>query len=379
MTDTPLVQEKNVPAPRSRRTAPLAIALAVVALAIVAGGAAWWFYTARQAVPDWDRTSDVDLAAPAGDAFAETAPWLDLQLSPARPSEPNTIHISLAMRSGTPVPGDMEHPRITALTAQSLAGDDDPAPLSLERDADGSVTASALLDEAGWWHLNSALDDGNSVDFYLLLPDPNVNGPGSVPTSDSSADGEALFQRGIAGITGLRSVRFTQWLGDGRGNGSFSEHAVTAGGDGTPAAFTYRAAGGMDAVVIGDTRWIQLPGDLGWTQQEGAIVVPPAEWGDEYLGATGFTLLGEETIDGEPCQVLAFVVPETTEPRRQTAAWYLWWIGTESGHLRREAMVSRLHYMQNRFSDFDAPMTIAPPEDAATPASATPVIGSPTA
>ena len=70
--------------------------------------------------------------------------------------------------------------------------------------------------------------------------------------------------------------------------------------------------------------------------------------------------------------MLAFVVPEQTEPRRQTVAWYLWWVGKETGHVRKEAMASRVHYMKNDFSDFDAPFVIAPPEIPATPAPATP-------
>ena len=60
--------------------------------------------------------------------------------------------------------------------------------------------------------------------------------------------------------------------------------------------------------------------------------------------------------------------------RRRTVAWYLWWVGEETGHVRKEAMVSRLHYMRNAFSDFDVPIALAPPGEAATPvAGGTPV------
>jgi len=169
-------------------------------------------------------------------------------------------------------------------------------------------------------------------------------------------------------------VRFTQWIADGRGNAAVAEHGVTAGDGDSPPGFTYRAAGGMEAVIIGSTRWIKLAGDFGWEEQEGAMVVLPSDWDEEYLGATGFTILGEETIDGERCQILAFVVPELSEPRRQTVAWYLWSVGEETGHVRRESMVSRLHYMHNSFTDFDVPITLSPPQAAATPvASGTPV------
>ena len=65
--------------------------------------------------------------------------------------------------------------------------------------------------------------------------------------------------------------------------------------------------------------------------------------------------------------------PELTEPRR-TVAWYLWWVGEETGYVRKEAMASRLHYMLNAFSDFDVPIALAPPTEPATPvASGTPV------
>jgi hypothetical protein len=352
----------------------LAIALAVVVLALIVAGAGWWVLTSRESAPDWgEGLPALDFVAPAGDAFAEDVPWVRLLLAPARPGENNTLTLALAAPQGTPVPANAAASGIAALSARPLAGDPGAETLTLSPNDDGTLTATSALDRAGWWRLSVAFDGRDeTADFYLLLPDPNVNGPGAVSNEESTAEGEALFQRGIDGVHALRSVVYTQWLGDGIGNASFSEHAVRAGDEGTPPAFAFRASGGMDAIVIDDTRWIRLPGDLGWTRQEGAVVIPPAKWGEEYQGATGFTILGEETIDGEPSQILAFVVPEVTEPRRQTAAWYLWWVGAETGHLRREAMVSRQHYMLNQFTDFDVPLDIVPPEDDATPPVGTP-------
>jgi hypothetical protein len=129
----------------------------------------------------------------------------------------------------------------------------------------------------------------------------------------------------------------------------------------------------MEAVVIGDTRWILVPGTPGWQRQERAVVVPPADWGEELAGATGFTLLGEAVVDGESCQLVGFVVPEVTEPRRQTQAWYLWWVGTESGRVHQEAMVSRQHYMLNHFFDFNANIELTPPVAEGTPIGGTPL------
>jgi hypothetical protein len=342
--------------------------IAVVAAA--AGG--WWLLAGRQTAPDWDRLPQLDLAAPAGPAFSPDTPWMRVQLAPARPGTTNTLRVSLAAPRITPAPESMSA-TVSALLVQPLSGNPTPPePLPMQMRPDGALVATSPLDYAGWWRVRVEVEGAQvPSEFFLLLPDPNVNGPGAVAGGGSSAEGEAVFRRALESYRTLRSLRYSQWLGDGRGNDSVSEHAVSLSDDGTP-GFTFRITGGLEAVVIGSTRWVRLPGLTDWEEQESAPAVPLAAWGEEYTGATGFTILGEETIDGEPCTVLAFVVPEQTEPRRQTLAWYLWWVGKETGHLRQEAMVSRVHYMKNHFSDFDAPLVITPPETPVTPG-ATPV------
>jgi hypothetical protein len=375
MTDPPLVRpEAPDPAPRRRRPW-LFVTLGAVVLIAIAGIAGWWLTSGRTTTPDWTRVAQIDLAAPAGDAFQSDAPWVRLRPAPLIPGQENTLQVSLEAPRGTPVPG-AGSAWIASLTAQPLAGGAANAEALSLTPANGALTATSALDRAGWWRLTAEVEGGGATApaaFYVLLPDPNINGPGAVPRVDTTAEGETLFQRGLGAITGLQTVRYTQWMADGNGNAAVSEHAVRAGTGGEPAGFVYRAAGGMEAVVISSTRWIHLPGTTGWQRQEGAMVVPPAEWGEEYLGATGFTILGEETVDGERTQLLAFVVPEVTEPRSQAMAWYLWWVGTETGHVRREAMVSRQHYMLNHFTDFDAPLELTPPPTEATPVAATPV------
>jgi hypothetical protein len=371
--DTSLVRQDDVPASSARRRSWLPVAVAAIALALIAAGAGWWFFNSQETIPEWDRLPALDLAAPAGDAFSGDTPWVNLRLVTARPGEENVLRVQVTPRTrqATPVPRAAPPARITSLTARPHSAD--PAstePLALQPDpeTDGAFIASSRLDQAGWWQLSVEVEGAEDAsEFHLLIPDPNLNGPRAIPDSQSSPEGEALFRRGLDALTTLRDVRFTQWIADGRGNAAVSAHAVTAGDGNTPPGFAYRAVGGMEAIIIGSTRWIRLPGDPRWEEQEGATVVLPSEWDKEYVGATGFTILGEETIDGERCQLLAFVVPELTEPRRQTVAWYLWWVGTETGYVRKEAMVSRLHYMLNAFGDFDVPIPLAPPNEPATP------------
>jgi hypothetical protein len=379
-SDQTLVRTADVPASPARRRSWLPVAFAAITLALIAAGAGWWFLNNQQTIPDWDRLPVLDLAAPAGDAFRDETPWVNLRLMTTGPGEEHVLGVRITpkTRQVTPVPSSAPSARITSLTARPLSSEGATAEtLALQPDpkTEGAFIASSPLDEAGWWRLSVEVEgEEDAAEFYLRIPDPNLSGPGAVPTSGSSPEGEALFRRGIETLTALRDVRFTQWIADGRGNASVSAHSVNAGDGDSPPGFSYRAVGGMEAIIIGSTRWIRLPGDLDWEEQEGATVVLPSEWDEEYFGATGFTILGEETIDGERCQLLAFVVPELTEPRRQTVAWYLWWVGTETGFVRKEAMVSRLHYMLNAFSDFDVPIDLAPPRETATPvANGTPV------
>lgn len=374
MTEIPLVRE---PQPSSRK--PLIIGLVVLLLAAVAAAGAWWYTSMRVKPAEWARVPSIGLLAPAGDAFVADTPWVTLQLEPAQTGQPNNLRLSLLSLQGTPIASDAANPGIESLSAVPIGGGA-PQPVAVQPEPSATYAriGSATFDQGGWWQLSAMVDGASKpADFYLLVPDPNINGPGAVASNSSSADGEALYRRGLDAITAMQSVRYTQWLADGQGHAGISEHIVTAGDASSPPGFIYRAAGGMEAIVIGSTRWIHLQGELGWTEQEGAASVPPSQWGEEYTGATGFTILGEEAVDGARTQILAFVVPEVTEPRRQSAAWYLWWVDVESGNVRREAMVSRIHYMLNQFGDFDVPVVLEPPVLPATPGAGTPVAGTP--
>jgi hypothetical protein len=374
MTDQPLVRTGD-DRPRTNARRPLIAGIvALLVLAAVAAGA-WWYLTMRERPPDWDRAPSVALAAPAGDPFGTGATWTTLQLDPARSDQSNNVRLGMAIPQSTPTASPEPQPRILGATAQPIPanGPGEALPLQPDASAPSGLVAPLSFAKNGWWRLHVDVDgtQGGS-DFYLLIPDPNVNGPGAVASNNSTPEAAALFQRGLNGMTSLKSVQYSQWLADGQGNAGISDHAVSAGGDGAPSGFTYRAPGGIQAIVIGTTRWIKLPRDLGWTKQEAVASVPPSEWGAEYAGATQFAILGEETIDGAPTQILSFLVPEATEPRQQSAAWYLWWVDTASGHVRQEAMVSRFHYMLNKFSEFDVPVVLKPPPAPASPTAGTP-------
>ena len=197
------------------------------------------------------------------------------------------------------------------------------------------------------------------------------------PRTHERPEAQALFARGLESLTSLRSVRYTQRLGDGGGSLYRSQTAVSAADAERPPAYTDTIiddAGDVVArqFIVGDRRWILVGGD--WVDAEPIPFLTPAEWGEAYVDATGFQLGLREEVDGELCQVVTFWQPPRANPSR-APAWFAWWIGLASGELRREAMVSTRHYMVYSYSDFNAPPGITPPVNVLAPAvtAATPV------
>ena len=360
MTDSPNTTSRPSAGPRL----VLSIVGVLLLLGII-GGAAWWFL-GRSSAPDWDRVASINLFAPAGNAFEEDTPWVSLTFAPGAVNTDVPLTLTLENRRGTPTPADENMVTISGGSIQPLGGSSEP--LSLAASGDGTATGTARFSQPGWWRIlveTSASETPATFDF--IVPDPNIAGPGAVPVARTQPEAESLYRQGLEALTTLQSVHYVQWMADGKGNGAISEHTVSGGTATLPPEFAYRAAGGMEAIMIGDVRWVKLPNDMGWTRQEGAVIIPPSEWGEEYSGATQFTVLGQEEVHGVQTTIISFLVPELTEPQRRTAAWYAWWIQPATGHILRETMVSRSHYMLNVFSDYDVPLNLQPPAMDGTP------------
>ena len=144
-------------------------------------------------------------------------------------------------------------------------------PSHLQPDPSGALFAGTVtLPGAGWWQADVTVTPVDGVAararFWLVLPDPNVTGTGPDPTSDPEA--QALFARGLESLTSLRSVRYTQRLGDGGGSLYRSQTAVNAADAERPPAYTDTIvddAGDVVArqIIVGDRRWILVGGGLG--------------------------------------------------------------------------------------------------------------------
>jgi putative copper export protein/methionine-rich copper-binding protein CopC len=257
-------------------------------------------------------------------------------------------------------------------------------PIELQTDPSGALFTGAVTLSAGWWQADVAVTPPGGIAslarFWLVVPDPNVVGSGPIAPDDPEAT--ALYERGLASLTSLRSVRYTQSLADGSGSFVRSRVFVNAAEGERPAAYdeTILGADGNAVArqtIIGNRRWILEDG--AWAAAEPIPFQVPAAWGQPYAGATGFHLGPREAIDGELSQVVTFSVPSRSNPTREPA-WYAWWVGLASGQVRREAMISTRHYMVTEYRDFNAPLTIEPPvAESALPATPTGAMSTPEA
>lgn len=340
---------------------------AILALLVVLGGSS--LALLAPPVTEAERPAAADVAMPALGAYQGQDLLVHLVVTPGRPGE-NDTRVRLTAFNGGPFTG--EQPALVRLAVSSLALAADPTLQEAVPDGSGAwrVTGSRMA-FPGWWQIDVTLrwlgQPDVTVPYYLLLPDPNLNGldaPGDDPASDPAA--AALYERAMALYTGMHRVRYAQAMASHVGGVSYGVHVVNDGADGSVPGFTFDIPGGWHYIVLGETSWSQLPGEA-WEQADANPMIPPSEWDEEYIGARGFRFGRTEVVDGEPCRVLTFVVPGTPT---QIVAWYVWWVGEETGYVRREMMISQSHYMISRFSDFDAPLTITPPETAATPAAA---------
>ncbi len=256
----------------------------------------------------------------------------------------------------------------------SLNHDADLRDIELVQDpATGDFVSNGVqLTINGWWEVDvlvrrAGLEDV-VVPFFVLIPDPNINGFDAPEFEGSSDQAQALFENALQIELNLTSVHYTERLASGLGGVAVSERTVSTGADGLPPTSLQKTSS-IELLTIGDTTWQRTPGN-DWIERTYIPVYPPSEWGSTYDGARDFQLGRRVLVGDKPAQVVTFYVPESDT---QIAAWYAWWIDEETGHLVNEAMVSRLHYMRWRFFDFNAPVDIPPPGSEATP-QASPVV-----
>ena len=108
-----------------------------------------------------------------------------------------------------------------------------------------------------------------------------------------------------------------------------------------------------ETVRIGDMMY-QREGDGAWEVEQGPPVqVPSYIW--DYPGKVAPRIIGTDNVDDVRTDVVSFFIDHSSGP-----IWYRLWVDDE-GLVRRAEMRARGHFMDHRYYDFGAPITINPP------------------
>jgi hypothetical protein len=116
------------------------------------------------------------------------------------------------------------------------------------------------------------------------------------------------------------------------------------------------SSGGSQMVWIGSTRYLRQ-GDGRWQVLHGGPPpdVPSFIW-DFFRPFIDARILGRATVGGVPTRIVAFFGRSGVTP-----VWFRLWIDRD-GLVRHAQMRAQGHFMDDRYYDFDGPISIQPPK-----------------
>lgn len=364
----------------------------ILTLAVVLGGS----IMAMSAPPSISKNAleNVTLAAFAAPRDSDPTSVAHLTVEPVRQGE-NTFALRLTTLDGAAIDTSDAAARVT-LSFTSLNYGTYQGGVAMEEvdPTTASFTATGLsLSLDGWWQIDATIQQSgqqnSTASFYLLLPDPNVNGFSAPPAPDSDPEAEALFNEALANTTSLQSVQRDEYLGSGTDALVFAQYTWFEGSDTQVPAFegfTHYSASfktlpdgsaprapqydSYHSVTIDGQSW-QVTKDGEVLPQPTIRYQPPSEWSSTYSGAQEFQLGITQEIDGEECQIIMFHTPNAPG---QSEAWFVWWVGTETGQMRKLLMIANQHYMVWHNYNFNEAAPIEAPAGATIEnASGTPI------
>jgi copper transport protein len=164
------------------------------------------------------------------------------------------------------------------------------------------------------------------------------------------SDGSALLARAQATMHALETYRQDETLHTGLTT-IVARYLFQA-----PDRARITVAHSSTSVFIGSTRYLQhVPGGP-WTIERGSPTypVPTMVW-DPFHPYEDASIVGAGKVNGEPTRIVSFFGASPGLP-----VWFRLWIARDGRVLRAE-MRAQGHFMNERFSAFDRPITISPP------------------
>ncbi|TMK34677.1 MAG: hypothetical protein E6G58_11105 [Actinobacteria bacterium] len=165
--------------------------------------------------------------------------------------------------------------------------------------------------------------------------------------------GELLLKKMQTTMGALTTYRLDETLTSGLGTTVDSTYAFAA-----PNSFEsqVREPGSSGRTVwIGDTRYLREDNGS-WQVEKGTpfLPVPTYIW-DSFKPYRDVRIVGSAVVDGMPSTEIAFAGGDQELP-----VWFDLWVDAK-GFVHRAQMRAPGHFMDHRYYDFDAPITIAPP------------------
>lgn len=230
-------------------------------------------------------------------------------------------------------------------------GSDEAGPLTVQLTPDGARpsemrtcgtacrVATLPLDGGETIHFRVSGDDGGRTTFTLP----------SLPTPDGSALAVALTDR----MREVTTLRYDEVFGPSIPPITSTWEIIA------PDQIHGTITGGGDfreTTRIEDRMWNRTYPDGPWTGGEpGGPVVAANRFIWDYPNKTAARIIGADTVNDVDTQVVSFFVDVGGLP-----IWYRLWVDDDD-RVRQAQMRTQGHFMDLRYYDFDAPITIEPP------------------
>ncbi len=268
----------------------------------------------------------------------------------------NRLRITVLDSNERPVAANAKV-RLSRLESNGLVDEETTHPVDQDH-----LESDVRLDNTGWWQTEVVLGERESASFYFRL-DPRAKPPLEIapPDYQSDANAEGVYQHTLENYSSLNTLKWREELTSGllapTGIGAW---VVTDGEAQRPDRVHYHVlspgSSDYDTYHVGATTCSLDRGESWQCSSASSSNVLNLD----YLRPTAFALGREDVVDGENAQVVLFY-----NPGQQ--AWFAWWVGSETGYLRRQMMVAPGHYMLTEFFDQNVPFAIEIPSEAQVP------------
>jgi len=257
-------------------------------------------------------------------------------------SHAGQVLVGLTVRPGSPGENQL------VLYLLPLEGDEAAAGLTAELTVG---TTSLRPSECGSTcrQTTATLDGGETVQVRVKGPKGGI-ASFRLPTLPAQ-DGSALLDRAQERIHRLTTYRLYETLSSGLGTTIPAQYEYEA-----PNRLRSLVSGRTESIWIGTDRYSRDHPGGSWQLQQGgpSIPVPSFIW-DYFKPFVDPRIIGAATVEGVPTTIVSF-----TDGQKGTPIWFRLWIDPQ-GLVRRAEMRAPGHFMNDRYYDFDGPITVTAP------------------